>query len=861
LSILSFVSVFTVFPVASTFTVNISGPASGTVFTPVRFNATVSGNTTLVIFTWNYGDNTGNNSTGVTNSTYHGYTVKGTYSVKLNASDTTMTTVTASATITIAPIALTILPITGPSSVTIGDTASFSASAGGGTSPYSFSWNFGDGTGNVAGGIANPSSQSHTYTNTGTFTVKANATDANSKLASRSTTIQVFALSELGLDCAYGSSAEGTAFPSSVTTSAPYSGQDFDTTLDSSCQATYLADTDVALHPLVSDNPTAIVAAGAGGGLTVDVVASLNPATTINGFDVSLGYDTKVLAAVLIDQSGLIWGGTGVTPPGFVLTLAKTIDKTNGVIRVAQVLVGAPQQTGDSELFRVRFDLVGASTGTPVTIFNDFLLNPGSVPHSTKSLSSPGVDTTSIYNTLNAGASLNAVANWAFSPNPEVAGSPLTFTASATCPGCTGTLTYTWDFSSSDDPTYVQKSQATGISTTVTAPPPVINRVTLTIRDAANPAESISVTRLLPLVLSEGPSSTILTQGTAGGSWSGQWLGGVTTSSAGYTGSWTFCPGSAIVKTVCSSPIVSILQSGAGVTQTSSSGALTYNFAGLYNATLKIADTPEIQIGTLPAGNTAVSSFLVNVTGSTPAYTVAVGADNISPGVDQIVSFTARASYTSNYPAGFRARSFNYMFNFGDGTPSFTVPFAVLAGQNASATHTYHSSGKFVVKVVAQETGAGVVSQIIENGYLEVGVGIICSAAGSCGFTISPVSPVTGQSLTFNATASGGTSPYAFSWSFGDGSTATGATPNHTYQTAGTYNVTVTITDSAGQTQTVHKTVTVGPGNGGGGGFDFASLLTSPPVLAGIAAAVIIIPTTMLYIMRRRRKSIQPNLS
>src|SRR2546427_13084036 len=48
----------------------------------------------------------------------------------------------------------------------------------------------------------------------------------------------------LGLDCAYGSSVEGGAFPSSVTTSAPYSAPDFDGTLDSICQATYLADTD-----------------------------------------------------------------------------------------------------------------------------------------------------------------------------------------------------------------------------------------------------------------------------------------------------------------------------------------------------------------------------------------------------------------------------------------------------------------------------------------------------------------------------------------------------------------------------------------------------------------------------------------
>src|SRR6266702_5523916 len=95
----------------------------------------------------------------------------------------------------------------------------------------------------------------------------------------------------LGIDCAYGSNLEGVAFPASVITPAPYSSSDFDGTLDTSCQATYLADTDAALHPLVSDNPTAV--ATGGGGFTVDVVTELIAGQTMNGFDVSLQFNTK----------------------------------------------------------------------------------------------------------------------------------------------------------------------------------------------------------------------------------------------------------------------------------------------------------------------------------------------------------------------------------------------------------------------------------------------------------------------------------------------------------------------------------------------------------------------------------------
>jgi PKD repeat protein len=46
-------------------------------------------------------------------------------------------------------------------------------------------------------------------------------------------------------------------------------------------------------------------------------------------------------------------------------------------------------------------------------------------------------------------------------------------------------------------------------------------------------------------------------------------------------------------------------------------------------------------------------------------------------------------------------------------------------------------------------------------------------------------------------------------WNFGDGGTATIANPSHTYASAGTYNVALTVTDNGGATHTVTKAVTV----------------------------------------------------
>ena len=81
-------------------------------------------------------------------------------------------------------------------------------------------------------------------------------------------------------------------------------------------------------------------------------------------------------------------------------------------------------------------------------------------------------------------------------------------------------------------------------------------------------------------------------------------------------------------------------------------------------------------------------------------------------------------------------------------------------------------------------------------------------------FVYSPTAPHAGQTIFFTAEASravGARRIVSYDWNFGSGRTATGMTVAKGYDQLGSYVVTLTVTDDAGQAGTVSQTINVVP--------------------------------------------------
>ena len=129
-------------------------------------------------------------------------------------------------------------------------------------------------------------------------------------------------------------------------------------------------------------------------------------------------------------------------------------------------------------------------------------------------------------------------------------------------------------------------------------------------------------------------------------------------------------------------------------------------------------------------------------------------------------------------------------WNFGDGTTS----------TQQNPTHVYNTSGTYNV-FLKITTSAGCTQTLFKQQYIRAGEGsqadFVANVPGYCQV------PVT-VNFTNNSQADPGSN---YLWNFGDGNTSTATNPTHTYNTVGSFTVTLTLQSSSGCNSTKQKTI------------------------------------------------------
>lgn len=199
--------------------------------------------------------------------------------------------------------------------------------------------------------------------------------------------------------------------------------------------------------------------------------------------------------------------------------------------------------------------------------------------------------------------------------------------------------------------------------------------------------------------------------------------------------------------------------SGTGVTPNH-----TYTTPGTYTVTLTVSDGED----------SATATTTITVTGPNQPPVAAFVTNAIEGTAPLVVTFDASISSDPDEDP------LTYSWDFGDGN----------VGTGVNFTHTYTTTGTFTAVLTVSDGQAS----------SQTSIGIKVNSPNSPPLLAFSANPTTGTAplvVNFDASATVDPEgdPLTFNWSFGDGSSGTGAITSHTFDNPGVYTVAISVND------------------------------------------------------------------
>ena len=776
---------------------NAGGPYKGTVLVSMTMNATGSSdpNGLALTYAWNFGD--GSSGTGV--SPTHSYAAAGKYTVTVTGTDSggASSSATTSATVYAQTVANPGGPYSGIAGVAIAMTGSASIIPSGAGSTYL--WNFGDGTTSSA---ENPN---HTYSALGTYTVTLTVTDNVGGSSTATTTAKVIGV------------------PTAIA-GGPYTGS---------------VETALTVTGAASSDPN---------GQTLTYAWTFGDGATATGVSPSHTYATAGSYSITLTVTDT--GGASATSKAtatiYALPVANAGGPYTGMAGKPIAMNGNASTWPSGPARTYTWSFGDGSTGTGASLSHVY--------------TAAGNYTVTLTLTDSAGGSATATTSANVLALPAVsAGGPYQGSVSTPVSMAAGTtnpsnlvLTYAWTFGDG--------GTGTGVSPTHTYAATGTYTVTVTATGTMSVSVSASTTATiyaLPVANPGGPYT-----GTVGKSISMSGSASTWPSGPARTYTWNFGDGttgvgispSHIYNAAGSYTVTLTLTDTAGGSATASTTAsvLAYpvvNAGGPYKGSV---ETPLALNGTAtidPNGQALIYAWSFgdggSGTGVSPTHTyAAAGTYNITLTATDTSGLSASAKATatiyalpvanaggpysgiagkaiamsggaSTVPSGVGSSS---LWSFGDGTTSAA----------ANPSHTYTAPGSYTVTLTITDNVGG--SSTATTTATVVGVPVANAGGPYTGSVQTPLT-VTGAA---SSDPSGETLTYA--WTFGDGTTATGVSPSHTYATAGSYAITLTVTDTSGLSATAKSTATIDVLPTANAGGPYSGLAGKPIAMNGSAS-------------------------